>query len=1143
MLHNQRGRKMKRFKAYLLSGILVITSLNTTTLMAKVATTAQLPNVGETIYGFKTVETGNFDLINAKTVVFEHEKTGAQLIYIQNQDTDRAFEIAFKTPATDDTGVNHILEHITCSGSEKYPFKNLLFTIANQTYSTNVNAFTSRTMTAYPVSSMSETQLLKLADVYMDCAFNPIAYDDPNLFKREAWRYEKADDNTPLSITGTVYSEMQGTMGNIGTMALYNTMDTLYDGSRIANNSGGDPTVIPTLTYEELLKVHSTYYHPSNAVMILYGDLDYTKFLKQFNEVLDDYERKEISVDYEIDKVNEGFVEKRFDFPVAKEASSKNSAILDYAWRVDSTSSKEDIGMSVLVAYLNNDSSAFQKAFKESGIGSSISIGYDVSCEQPMLFFQVSNVDENKKDSFKQFVDKQMEALIAEKLDSKLLESIMASVEFSNALITEQSNLGFSLATSIGSLWTIDKEDYYFNFNTYFNEIASEAKDGYLEDLAKKNIIDNPNRVLVSTVPKPGLLEDNQVAQAEKLKIVEQNMTKEEMQAIIEETQNFKEWNEQDVNQEQVKSIQAVTVDELPVEVKDYQIQETKEDGVRYLSTGANVGETIAMDLIFNTSAVPVESLHYLNLYTDLVGKLKTSKYSVEELNLLQTTYLSNWGIGVGTLKTLDNGNDFTPTLGISWIGLMDSNEQAISLIEEMLFNTDFDDSEALLKEVQEIKSDFKQSYNQYPLSIVMEYNEASWNRANAYDNYICQLEYYYFLDELEGILKDNPKEVSENLRKVAQLALNKNDLIVGYVGNSTKLETLKAQIQSLIKVLPSESIEKADYSQLQQYDNVGIKIDSTMNYNMLGASYEDLGVELNGKYIPILSIIGENYILPQIRYQNNAYSTLEEAGTYGMYFISYMDPYIEETLEVYKGIDEFIEGYDLTQEVLDRYILKAYSSYTMNQGELSGALSAISNELVGYTTEYKLNLLNQIKNTNVEDFKAFAEVIKKLEEKGTFTSAGNSHTLNEHQDLYDEMIGLEKENKEQVEEAVAVTKEQLIEVLIGSGCWDTAVSYQIISGEKEEAVDFETLYITLYKILAMSGLDSALPTGEEIQLANEAYFSELGQKVIKSFIAAQIIAGEEVEAVTSDTIITREQVTNALNATNQYILQLQQAS
>ena len=329
-----------------------------------------------------------------------------------------------------------------------------------------------------------------------------------------------------------------------------------------------------------------------------------------------------------------------------------------------------------------------------------------------------------------------------------------------------------------------------------------------------------------------------------------------------------------------------------------------------------------------------------------------------------------------------------------------------------MLFNTDFEDSEAVLKEVQKIKSNFKQRYNQSPLNTVAEYNEASWSTANAYDNYICQLEYYYFLDEVEQLLEKNPTEVSENLRKASHLALNKNDLVVGYVGNNTQLETLKAQIQSLIKVLPSDIVEEADYSQLKQYDNVGIKIDSTMNYNMLGASYEDLGIELDGKYIPILSVIGENYTLPQVRYQNNVYSTIEEASTYGLYFITYMDPYIHQTLEVYKGIDEFIEGYDLTQEALDRYILKAFSTYTIGTGELSGALGAINNKLVVYTSEDELKLLNQIKSTKVEDFKAFADVVRKLEEKGTFTTAGNTHNLSEHKGLYDEIMGLEKDNE-----------------------------------------------------------------------------------------------------------------------------------
>jgi len=210
----------------------------------------------------KWTETGEIGLVNARTVLFEHIKTGAKLYYIQNRDIEKSFTIAFRTPAVDDTGVNHILEHVVLHGSEKYPLDDVAFVLMNQTYSSHVNAFTAPTFTAYPVASMSEDQLLRLADVYLDCVYNPMVYKEKNIFRREAWRYEIQDADGPLTINGTVYNEMKGNLSNITQAAYNNTLKTLFPGSPQSNISGGDPEKIRNLTYDQLIETHRAYYHP-----------------------------------------------------------------------------------------------------------------------------------------------------------------------------------------------------------------------------------------------------------------------------------------------------------------------------------------------------------------------------------------------------------------------------------------------------------------------------------------------------------------------------------------------------------------------------------------------------------------------------------------------------------------------------------------------------------------------------------------------------------------------------------------------------------------------------------------------------------------------------------------------------------------
>ena len=321
---------MKRVICLLLTIVLLFSAAACGT--AGSASGAKLPKVGDKVEGFVVRELRDFPLVGAKLVLFEHERTGAELMYIANNDTNRVFDLTFFTRAIDNTGLPHVFEHSTLDGSEKYPSKALFFNLSYQTYNTYMNAMTSALYTTYPVGSLSEAQLLKYADYYTDSCFHPTIMTDESIYREEAWRYRLADASDELSIEGTVYSEMLGAR-DLTSSAYTNILRAAFPGSTIGNVSGGDPENIPEMTWDGLKAYHDLYYHPSNCIAYLYGHFeDYTAFLKLLDEAFAPYEKRTFDFeDADYAPLTES-VTVETPFPVENGSGTENSSDIFYAF-------------------------------------------------------------------------------------------------------------------------------------------------------------------------------------------------------------------------------------------------------------------------------------------------------------------------------------------------------------------------------------------------------------------------------------------------------------------------------------------------------------------------------------------------------------------------------------------------------------------------------------------------------------------------------------------------------------------------------------------------------------------------------------------------------------------------------------------
>lgn len=1130
---------MKRLVSLSLAIVLLLGMiLSPTAAFAAEEELAPLPQVGEVISGFKVTETGEIDLVNAKTVLFEHVKTGAKLYYIQNRDIEKSFTISFRTPAADDTGVNHIIEHATMHGSVKYPINDMLFLIANQTYSTFVNAMTSLAVTMYPVASMSEDQLLKLTDVYLDGVFNPLVYNDKNIFLREGWRYEMQDADAPLAVNGTVYNEMKGQFGSINYAAYFNTLKTLLPDSPQSNNSGGHPDKIRDLTYEKLIETHRTYYHPSNSLMILYGNVDYTRFLKMINdEYLSKYDRKEINIDYgKVEPFSEK-AEARFAFPVTAAAKTANAAQINYAFALTDISTEDFVGLSAIASVLNEDSSPLKKAFNEMKIGGNMYVSLDMNTIQPILIFTAINADESRAGEFRTLVDECMAGIVEKGFDKELIDAMISRSLLNYSIITEQGNLGVNLSATLCLMWANYNDlGYYSNLITNVKDLADKLDTSYYEDLAEKYILDNNHAALVTTYPEPGLAEKQEEQNVKQLADLKASMSEEEIDRIISGTKAFNEWNSRETGenvQDIIKSLQAVKAADLPVEVKEREIKETKgPNGERFVTATADVGETGITGIMFDTSAVPAEKLHFLNLLSSLLGRLDTEKYTREQLNTLTMRHLQGAAFSLGEIPYKDS-DDFTPVLTTYWLGLMGEYGEQIELAKEIIFNTDFSDSDTILNIIRNKIAEMKQIISSEPLNLLMIRNLALTSPAASYDNYINGLEYYNFLVQLEQYMQQDPEAVLAEIEAVHKRVMNRTNMITIFAGNENGIRVFEENIGTLTNALPAEKIVPQDYSVLPApAQKEGIAVDTLVQYNMLSASHDKMGIEYNGKYIPILQMLEDTYLTPSLRYRNGVYSVLTRYSSSSLMILTYRDPNIIETFDIFAGIPEYLRTVGITQEELDRYILSAFGSGTIPSGELSSALNYTINYLAGWSAEDELKILNEIKSATVEDLDDAAVLFEKLLENGTYSTVGSASKISESMDLYESVIAFEQQTGEEE----AITAAQFIEMILQGVPEPVEFAKQqgLLLGDgkgnymEDEPLTRERLAVFIERIAIMGG---AQLDGIDADIADFEKVSPWARNSVEALVGLNIMGLDDNGNFNPKGTVTASEVNMVLNA------------
>jgi len=851
---------------------------------------------------------------------------------------------------------------------------------------------------------MSEAQLLLITDYYLDSVFHPMLYMDERTFQRESWRYELENADAPLNVNGTVYNEMRGAM-NIERSAVFNMLNTLYPGTPPANDSGGIPKYILTMTYEECVDFHRAYYHPSNALIFLYGDLNIGPFLELIDSYCDTFDRKDIHVEKgEVIPFSKPTAAV-FEYPVEISSKAEDNSIIHYAFNIGRLSPLDYASFEILSTALGKDASPVVRKLREVLPNAKTEVYFYPTTVGCYLTISAMGINESDGDTLKDAVDEAIAEIMKTGFDKEFLEAAIASEEFHVMSMPENSGLGLRITSVMAWLGSFGMG--YNSWNEWLDAIEiAKAKYtfGYFEAMVREYIVDNPHNVLVTTVPVPGLKEKLDEQLRAELDIIKSGMSGEEIAKIMEVKEALTAMSESEVPTELINRLTAVTVETLPIETKAYDIRQMSLDGVKAYVTEAATGGLNITNVGYNSAAVTLEELHYLSFYADMLGEVPTKNLDLTALKTRMARYLYKFSVTADSREFYDYA--YKPMISVQWYSINSDYAKAAALVSEILTNTDLSDVHTISGVIGRLRTETRKSINSRPDNLMYTRARASRFGSFAYYDYTRGIAYHQFLSEVQKLLENDPESFIAKLRTVRDKLKIKDGVVVMFAGNDQGIGTFEENANTLLSHLTDEPASAADLNHIPRpADTEGVVIEASVQYNVAFAAHDEIGLYFSGKLLPLAEILNATYLLPVVRDTNGAYGCWALANRHGVAFISFRDPSVAETFAAYEGIADFAAGHSLTQDDIDRYIISIFSQQTAPEGELYGALKAMLRKYQGYPDDYKLNILKEIKTATPRDLTDFSKYLSLIMAKGTRSTAGGQAAILDNADLYESII------------------------------------------------------------------------------------------------------------------------------------------
>lgn len=965
----------------------------------------------KTMAAYEIVKEKELTDLKTKGTLLRHKKTNARIVLMENEDENKVFNIGFRTPPEDSTGLPHILEHSVLCGSKHFPVKDPFVELVKGSLNTFLNAMTYPDKTVYPVASCNDKDFQNLMHVYLDAVFYPNIYNQEEIFCQEGWSYKLEKAEAALEYNGVVYNEMKGAFSSPEGVLDRVVLNTLFPETAYANESGGDPEVIPELTYEQFLLFHKKYYHPSNSYIYLYGKINMEEKLRWMDEkYLSQFDAAGIDSEIGLQSPFKEMKEVEIPYSITSDESEQDNTYLSYN-KVIATSLDKEICIAFEVldyALLSAPGAPLKKALVEAGIGKDIIGSYDNGLYQPIFSIVAKNANKEQKEAFVTVIEGVLSDIVKNGVDKKALE---AGINYGEFQFREadygRSPKGLMYGLQMLDCWLYNDEEPFMALDVLdtFAFLRKQIGTGYFEQLIKQYLLENTHGAIVVVKPEQGRSARMDKELEEKLQDYKKSLGREVIENLVKRTKQLEDYQSEpsDPKAQEVIPVLAredISKDIAPISNEELEISQTVVVYHDIDTTGIGYA-----DVLFDLSGIKEEQLPYVGVLQAVLGVIDTENYEYGELFNEINVHTGGIGTSLELYPDVTKAPDkeFRAIFEIKAKALYSKLPIAFQMIEEILTKSKLDDSKRLKEILAQTKSRLQMRFQSSGHSTAVLRAMSYISPSAKWKDMTGGIEFYRLVKELEENFEEKKEELITNLKQLACKVFQADNMMISYTAEKESLKGLDQIVGELEQALFKEEQEALPCIIHCEKKNEGFKTASKVQYVARAGNFMDHGVSYTGALQILKVIMGYEYLWQNIRVKGGAYGCMSNFNRLGeAYFVSYRDPNLKRTLEVYEGVSDYLRNFAVSERDMTKYIIGTISNIDQPmtpsvKGERSMSLymSRIDEAMIQKER-------NQILTATQEDIRALAEVVEAMMKDKLVCVLGSEDKIEENKEVFE---------------------------------------------------------------------------------------------------------------------------------------------
>ena len=963
----------------------------------------------------------NYELIQQKTLhdlqsegyLLRHKKSGARVLLMENNDENKVFSIGFRTPPEDSTGVPHILEHSVLCGSKNFPVKDPFVELVKGSLNTFLNAMTYPDKTVYPVASCNDKDFQNLMHVYMDAVFYPNIYQHDEIFRQEGWSYNLESEEDALTYNGVVYNEMKGAFSSPEGVLDRVVLNTLFPDNTYANESGGDPDVIPELTYEQFLDFHRKYYHPSNSYIYLYGDMDMEEKLNWLDEMyLSEFDTLEIDSEIPLQKPFEAVKEVEMNYSISSNESEEDNTYLSYN-KVIGTSLDKELYQAFQVldyALLSAPGAPLKKVLVDAGIGKDIMGSYDNGIYQPIFSVVAKNANPEQKEEFVSVIEDTLAEIVKNGMDKKALEAGINYHEF-RYREADFGNYpkGLMYGLQMFDSWLYDEAQPFLHVEATetFAFLKTQVDKGYFEQLIQRYLLDNTHGAIVVVKPEKGRTARLDKELEAKLQNYKKSLSKEEVAQLVAKTHQLVEYQEAEDALEDQEKIPVLKREDISREIAPIYNEVCEFDGIPVIYHEIETNGIGYIDLLFDLSGIPEEMLPYVGILQSILGIIDTENYEYGEL--FNEINVHTGGIGT-SLEVYPNvtkvrEKEFKATFEIKAKALYDKLPIAFAMMQEILTKSKLDDEKRLKEILSMTKSRLQMRFQTAGHTTAALRALSYLSPLSKLKDMTTGIEYFEVIQRLEENFEEEKDVLIANLQKLTKELFRADNMMISFTAAREGLEGLETQIFELKKCLFTEKVTRIPCVIHCEKRNEGFKTSSKVQYVARVGNFIDEGKEYTGALQILKVILSYDYLWQNVRVKGGAYGCMSNFSRLGEgYFMSYRDPNLEKTNAIYEGVVEYLKNFSVSERDMTKYIIGTISNIDQPMTPVAKGDRSMNLYMNHVSEEMIRKERAEVLDATEGDIRALAEIVEAVLKENYFCVIGNEEKIEEQKELFMEV-------------------------------------------------------------------------------------------------------------------------------------------